>query len=216
MMRLSASSRSLFIVYAASLAGAGLLLPGCGARADGGVSDNASPRQGAAQRTREGRAGQLLQLAREVGAAKQEPALADAGGSEPSSSADAGSSEPAQPAVDAEPGDGGSALDAGSPPLPPPPPPPPPLPRDIVEQSALPLYGLEAGVVLTEAALWDRLAASAAVCFGELHDVAAHHYAETRALGARRAREQRRASLRRGFRNVPAPLPGAPRCLRGR
>lgn len=185
-MRLSASSGSLFIVYAARLAAAGLLLSGCGARAEGGASDNApSPSEGAAQRTREGRAGQLLQLAREVGAAKQKPTLGDAGSSEPSSSSDAGSSDSVEAASDAGAGEAESALDAGASP---PPPSPLPLPRDVVEQAALPLYGLEAGVVLTEAALWDRLAESPAVCFGEFHDVAAHHYAETRALSELAAR----------------------------
>ena len=59
---------------------------------------------------------------------------------------------------------------------------PDPLPRDIVARSALPLHGLAAGRLLSEAELWDRLAQTPAVCLGETHDVPAHHYAETRAI----------------------------------
>src|SRR5690606_3520529 len=80
--------------------------------------------------------------------------------------------------------------DAGAPPPVVLPAPPPPLPRDIVERAALPIYGLEAGVVLSEAELWDRLAQSPAVCFGEYHDVPAHHYAEARALDELAARAE--------------------------
>jgi uncharacterized iron-regulated protein len=98
---------------------------------------------------------------------------------------DAGAPEPIAPALD---GGADEAGDAAAPPIPPPPPPPEPLPRDIVARSALPIYGLEAGVVLSEEELWSRLAASPAVCFGEYHDVPAHHYAETRALAELEAR----------------------------
>jgi uncharacterized iron-regulated protein len=157
-----------------------------------------------ALRTREGRAAPLLELAREVGARGRAPvpetlaltvveiappgldpvledAAPDAGAPEPPAPepADAGGAEPSEPSADAGPA-------SPEPPLPPEP--PPGLPRDIVEQSALPIYGLEAGVVLTESELWDRLAESPAVCFGEFHDVPAHHYAETRALDALAAR----------------------------
>jgi uncharacterized iron-regulated protein len=120
-------------------------------------------------------------------AAPTEPTEPAPGESLPPNVADAGAPAPGEPPV----------LDAGAaqgeevgppPPSPPPPSPPPPLPRDIVAQSALPIYGLEAGVVLTEAQLWDRLATSPAVCFGEYHDVPAHHYAETRALAELAAR----------------------------
>jgi uncharacterized iron-regulated protein len=151
-----------------------------------------------ALRTREGRAAKLLELAREVGARDRRApahdtlaltavenaspvlheAAPDAGAPEPPAPepADAGGGEPSEPSADAGP--------------PEPPQPPPGLPRDIVEQSALPIYGLEAGVVLSESELWDRLAESPAVCFGEFHDVPAHHYAETRALDALAARAQ--------------------------
>jgi uncharacterized iron-regulated protein len=154
-----------------------------------------------ALRTREGRAAKLLELAREVGARDRRSPAHDtlaltavenaspvlheaaphAGAPEPPAPepADAGAAEPSEPSAD-----------AGTPEPPQPPEPPPGLPRDIVEQSALPIYGLEAGVVLTESELWDRLAESPAVCFGEFHDVPAHHYAETRALDALAARAQ--------------------------
>ena len=105
-------------------------------------------------------------------------------------------------APDAPPPDqGGAAEDAGAPPSPepadagagappatsadagaPPDARPEPLPRDIVAQSALPLHGLAAGTLLSEAELWDRLAQTPAVCLGETHNIPAHHYAETRAL----------------------------------
>jgi uncharacterized iron-regulated protein len=131
---------------------------------------------------------------REVGVASQNGSapLPDAGSIASRHPADAGFAEPGDAGVsipsgkDAGVDEGGEPGDAGA--LPPPPVAPPPLPRDIVEQSALPLYGLEAGVVLTEAQLWDRLAQSRAVCFGEFHDVPAHHYAEARALSELAAR----------------------------
>ena len=176
-----------------------------GCNANGSTSDDAAPAIGKstqALRTHEGRAAQLLALAREVGSIEA-PArrslevrslvvaadmAADAGASEPPalpepSDAGAGSAEPSEPSEPA--GDAGAVE---PPPTPTQPEPPTPLPRDIVEQSALPIYGLEAGVVLSEDELWDRLAESPAVCFGEYHDVPAHHYAETRALDALAAR----------------------------
>lgn len=67
---------------------------------------------------------------------------------------------------------------------------PEPLPRDIVAQSALPLHGLAAGTVLSEAELWDRLAQNPAVCLGETHDIAADHFAETRAIAELAKRAQ--------------------------
>jgi uncharacterized iron-regulated protein len=207
-----ASSGSIFIFTAATTsAAAGLLIAGCGARAEGGASEGSSALSGnslsgnslsdeprISQRTREGRAGQLLQLAREVGVASNinRSLLVDAGSIEPPRPADAGSAEPGgsegsiHSGTDAgvdEAGDAGAPV-LPPPPSPPPPSPPPPLPRDIVEQAALPLYGLEAGAVLTEAVLWDRLADSQVVCFGEFHDVPAHHYAESRALSELAAR----------------------------
>lgn len=158
-------------------------------------------------RTREGRAAALLAFAREVGAparslevapslevaALEAPALAKLAltGAESASlvlepaASDAGAPEPADAgASGSEPSEPGS--DAGTPAIEP----PPAEPGDIVEQAALPIYGLEAGVVLSEDELWDRLAQSPAVCFGELHDVPAHHYAETRALDALAARAE--------------------------
>lgn len=168
-----------------------LLLPGCSRDAD-------AVARAAAEPTRERRLSQLLRLAEEVGAplseglgrqrrpgrrqhpgsgagapaaqgdaGAQAPATSDAGGLD-AGELDAGAAPPApvHPGVIA-------AADAGA---------PAPLPRDIVAQSALPLYGLEAGVVLPEPELWARLAASRAVCFGEFHDVAAHHYAEAEAI----------------------------------
>jgi uncharacterized iron-regulated protein len=150
-----------------------------------------------AQRTREGRVASLLAFAREVGARAPAPAL-DAPTLTLAASAslleeaapDAGAPAPLPEAADA--GDVGDdpsepLADAGTPP---PEPPGDEPPGDIVEQSALPIYGLEAGVVLTESELWDRLAESPAVCFGEFHDVPAHHYAEARALDALAARAE--------------------------
>jgi uncharacterized iron-regulated protein len=174
----------------------------------------------AALRTREGRSPRLLELARQVGVSRlstlqpaslqpsalqvptlQVPTLqlavsaasgpsavalegsADAGVGEPSPATDAGSSGPAT--------DAGAEPDAAPPPVVPTPEPPAPLPRDIVAQSALPIYGLEAGAVLSESALGDRLSSSPAVCFGEFHDVPAHHYAEARALDELAARAAR-------------------------
>jgi uncharacterized iron-regulated protein len=94
---------------------------------------------------------------------------------------------PAPAPSETSPTDAGVSADAAAP-TPPPPASPEPLPRDVVAKSALPIHGLESGVVLAEAELWDRLAASPAVCFGEYHDVPAHHYAETRALAELDAR----------------------------
>lgn len=96
----------------------------------------------------------------------------DAGATPNRSLADAGSEEQLHPA------------DAGleNPPPAPSRPAPPPLPRDIVAQSALPIYALDAGGRLTEADLWNKIAASPATCFGETHTNAAHHYAQLRAI----------------------------------
>jgi uncharacterized iron-regulated protein len=155
----------------------------------------------AALRTREGNSPRLMQLARQVGVGRVATAqlsavqlstvqLAVSATSAPNaveleSAVDAGVGGASLLAADA----GGSIADAGAEPDAAPPPvappellPPEPLPRDIVAQSALPIYGLEAGAVLSESALWDRLSSSPAVCFGEFHDVPAHHYAEARAL----------------------------------
>lgn len=152
-----------------------------------------------ALRTREGRAAPLLAFSREVRmshtAAPDTAALDTAAldtAALDSAAPDAGAPEPPATEPPPVPDDTGSApsepvADAG-PPLPPEP--PPGLPRDIVEQSALPIYGLEAGIRLDESELWDRLAESPAVCFGEYHDVPAHHYAETRALDALAARAE--------------------------
>jgi uncharacterized iron-regulated protein len=139
-------------------------------------------------RTREGRDAPLFALAREAGARAGALPLVDDDGAAPATATDAGPPEPATDAGAGETGTEPSEPDADAGPAPQPPQPPPGLPRDIVERSALPIYGLEAGVVLSEHELWDRLAESPAVCFGEYHDVPAHHYAETRALDALAAR----------------------------
>lgn len=58
-----------------------------------------------------------------------------------------------------------------------------PLPDDIVAQSALPLHALvEEGEKLEEPAVWERLATSRIICFGEKHDSPEHHFAQRRAL----------------------------------
>jgi uncharacterized iron-regulated protein len=174
---------------------------GCGARSESSEAERArllSRNVGMplpAARSREGHVGPLHRLAQDVGAVakkrKHHRHSVDAGMPPRDAAApdlppvDAGVPEPSEHA----PADAGVAeRDAAAPPSPPTPPVPAPLPRDIVAQSALPIYGLEAGVVLAEAELWDRLAASPAVCFGEYHDVPAHHYAETRALAELDAR----------------------------
>jgi uncharacterized iron-regulated protein len=57
-----------------------------------------------------------------------------------------------------------------------------PLPRDIVARSALPIHG-EAGTrKLSEDELWKSIASARAICFGEQHPNAKHHYAQLRAL----------------------------------
>lgn len=59
----------------------------------------------------------------------------------------------------------------------------PALPEDIVELSALPLHALIGGEQkLDEPDLWERLASSRIICFGEQHDSPEHHYAQRRAL----------------------------------
>jgi uncharacterized iron-regulated protein len=185
------SSSSIIAALGSALLAGGALL-GCGALVDSSESERSTalaqrvPER--PQRTREGRAGPLRRLAGEAGTMKRKPgrhAHDDAGvpATEPPP-ADAGAPEPPgmSPVSDAGVAGGGDAA------APPSPLPPEPLPRDVVAQSALPIYGLEAGVVLGEVELWDRLAASPAICFGEYHDVPAHHYAETRALDELAAR----------------------------
>jgi uncharacterized iron-regulated protein len=56
------------------------------------------------------------------------------------------------------------------------------LPEDIVERSALPLHVLEGREKLTEPQLWERMAQSRVICFGERHDSPEHHYGQQRAL----------------------------------
>jgi uncharacterized iron-regulated protein len=76
-------------------------------------------------------------------------------------------------------GCGGAATPAAQPPR-------APLPADIVARSALPLYALRSGPQgeekLTEPVLWEQLALARVVCFGEVHDSPAHHFAQRRAL----------------------------------
>lgn len=159
---------------------------GCGARAEELWRENPSVAAPDAPRMRERRAGRLRDMARELGVPL--PAQTSAAG--PSEALDAGVPEPTEAApladaavVPAEPSDGPSSVaphpvpegDAAAPA------PAEPLPADVVARAALPIFGLEAGNVLPEAELWDRLAQSPAVCLGEFHDVAAHHYAQARA-----------------------------------
>jgi uncharacterized iron-regulated protein len=205
-------STSLTGIVSTELVATGLIFlgsvsTGCGTRGESSVADRSSAlasatpsplvtREGNAARTREGHASQLLQLARDVGAMKKKqarpnedagtgPALPEPSPTRVDAGADAGPVEPPSP----DPTDPGELPEpAGDAAAPPTAPPPVSLPRDIVAQSALPIYGLEAGVILSESALWDRLASSSAVCFGEFHDVPAHHYAETRALDELAAR----------------------------
>jgi uncharacterized iron-regulated protein len=56
------------------------------------------------------------------------------------------------------------------------------LPANIVAKSALPLYALHGEQKLTEPALWQQMATSRVICFGEQHDSPAHHFAQRRAL----------------------------------
>jgi uncharacterized iron-regulated protein len=58
------------------------------------------------------------------------------------------------------------------------------LSPDIVRESALPLYALEGNKKLSKPELWERLASSKVICFGEQHDEPHHHYAQWRALEA--------------------------------
>jgi uncharacterized iron-regulated protein len=61
-----------------------------------------------------------------------------------------------------------------------------PLPADIVAKSAAPLYALRTddpkAEKLTAPAMWDEMAKARVVCFGEQHDLPAHHFAQRRAL----------------------------------
>jgi uncharacterized iron-regulated protein len=69
-----------------------------------------------------------------------------------------------------------------------------PLPHDIVAQSALPLHALVGERKLEEPELWEQMARSRVICFGEQHDSPQHHYAQSRALqelATRSAKAQR-------------------------
>lgn len=73
-------------------------------------------------------------------------------------------------------------------------PPAAPLAHDIVAQSALPLHALVGDRKLEEPELWEQLASSRVICFGEQHDSPQHHYAQSRALeelATRSAKAQR-------------------------
>jgi uncharacterized iron-regulated protein len=87
----------------------------------------------------------------------------------------------------------------------------PPTPDDIVERSALPLRGVRLGdnTPLDERRLFDELSRYDAVCVGEEHDDAHHHFAELRTLEelARRARHNGEA-LGVGFEMFQAPYQG--------
>lgn len=80
----------------------------------------------------------------------------------------------------AEPVPSGGAPDAGAGTVEP--------PRDIVADAALPLHGLVGGELLSEAQLWQRLQQAPVTCFGELHNRAGDHFAQTRALAEELAR----------------------------
>jgi len=81
---------------------------------------------------------------------------------------------------------------------------------DTIARAAEPMYGLTASGELSEAELWDVLAAAPAVCFGETHDNAAHHFAQeraTRELAIRaRDRRDRGAILGVGFEMFQTPF----------
>ena len=140
--------------------------------------------------------------AADAGAASREPA--DGGSQEPSSGELAQDASPASVPPSSVPPDT-AAPDAAAPPDTP----PASLPRDIVAQSALPLHALEAGTVLSETELWDRLTRAPAVCLGEIHDLPADHYAEVRAI-AELAQRARTASvpLAIGFEMFQRPFQG--------
>lgn len=84
----------------------------------------------------------------------------------------------------------------------------PALPDDIVAESALPLHGLVDGEKrLDEPELWERLASSRVICFGEQHDSPQHHFAQRRALeelATRSAAAQRPLSV--GFEMFQRPF----------
>jgi uncharacterized iron-regulated protein len=62
------------------------------------------------------------------------------------------------------------------------------LPRDILARSALPIYALEGDQRLSEDELWQRISASPATCFGEIHTSPHHHFAELRSQAELAAR----------------------------
>lgn len=72
-------------------------------------------------------------------------------------------------------------------------------PPDIIEAAALPIHAIWGDEVLSEAKFYRRLARSQAICFGEVHDSAPDHYAESRALRALTKKlAQKRRSRHRG------------------
>jgi uncharacterized iron-regulated protein len=83
-----------------------------------------------------------------------------------------------------------------------------PLPENIVAESALPLHALvDGGQKLAEPELWERLASSRVICFGEQHDSPEHHFAQRRALeelATRSAAAQRPLSV--GFEMFQRPF----------
>lgn len=179
-------------------------LAACGARtsdvADERAAEPAPP--GAAPSMREQRAGRMLDMVRDLAPPSSE-GLLDAGAPGAAAALDAGPLAEGEAPTPLAPHplpetDGG----ASTPPL--------PLPVDVVARAALPIFGLEAGVVLSEGELFDRLAASPAVCLGEFHDVAAHHYAQARALDELAARaEAEGATFGVGFEMFQRPFQGA-------
>lgn len=69
-----------------------------------------------------------------------------------------------------------------------------PLPRDVVARAARPLYALIGSERVEAPALWEKMSAERAICFGEQHDSAEHHFAQNEALTqlAKRAKEAKR------------------------
>jgi uncharacterized iron-regulated protein len=90
------------------------------------------------------------------------------------------------------------------------------LPRDIVAKSALPIHGELGSERLSEGDLWQRVASARAICFGETHTNANHHYAELRALQALIQRAPAGRKLAVGFEMFQLPAqPAMDRYMRG-
>jgi uncharacterized iron-regulated protein len=72
-------------------------------------------------------------------------------------------------------------------------------PPDIVEAAALPIHAIWGDKVLSESKFYRRLERSQSICFGEVHNSAGDHYAQSRALRALTKKlAQRKHSRQRG------------------